>query len=124
MRKEVEGEVGRVGEGTSNTLGILIERWRELGGPAAASTRLVYAGYIKNQIKPYLWETRLDRLQVVDMDCWQYQLRKAGLKPASIRKAHTNALRHQAATTMIDAGIDPKPPPDPKRAFLSGGPTR
>ena len=67
----------------------MIERWLELGGPAAPSTRLVYAGYIKNQIKPYLWDMRLDRLKVADMDRWCAVLREKGLRPASIRKAHT-----------------------------------
>ena len=66
LMKEVAGEVGRVEEGTTMTLGALIERWLELGGPAAASTRQVYAGYIKNQIKPHLWDVRLDRLKVAD----------------------------------------------------------
>ena len=56
LMKEIDGEVGRVEEGTTMTLGALIVRWLELGGPAAASTRQVYAGYIKNQIKPHLWE--------------------------------------------------------------------
>ena len=89
LMKEVAGEVGRVEEGTTMTLGALIERWLELGGPAAASTRQVYAGYIKNQIKPHLWDVRLDRLKVADMDRWYLVLRESGLKPASIRKAHT-----------------------------------
>ena len=50
LMKEIDGEVGRVEEGTTMTLGALIVRWLELGGPAAASTRQMYAGYIKNQI--------------------------------------------------------------------------
>ena len=89
LMKEIDGEVGRVEEGTTMTLGALIERWLELGGPAAASTRQVYAGYIKNQIKPHLWDVRLDRLKVADLDRWYLMLRESGLKPASIRKAHT-----------------------------------
>ena len=55
---------------TSQTVGRLIERWLEVAGPAAPSTRSVYAGYIKNQIRPHLWEIRLDRLGVADLDCW------------------------------------------------------
>ena len=74
---------------TSQTVGRLIERWLEVAGPAAPSTRSVYAGYIKNQIRPHLWEIRLDRLGVADLDCWYVTLRKNGLKPASIRKVHT-----------------------------------
>ena len=49
----------------------------------------MYAGYIKNQIRLHLWNVQLDQLKVADMDRWYVTLRKSGLKPASIRKAHT-----------------------------------
>ena len=51
---------------TARTLGELIERWLEVGGPCAPSTRLVYAGYIRGQIKPHIAGIRLDRLKVTD----------------------------------------------------------
>ena len=89
LLNEVDSSAGQVESATALTLGELIEKWLELGGPAAPSTRSVYAGYIKNQIRPHLWNVRLDRLKVADLDRWYVTLRKAGLKPASIRKAHT-----------------------------------
>jgi Phage integrase, N-terminal SAM-like domain len=86
--RETEEAKEQASDGTAQTLGTLIERWLELGGPATPSTRLVYAGYIKNQIKPYLWDMRLDRLKVADMNRWYAVLRAKRLRPASIRKAH------------------------------------
>ena len=66
----------------------MIAKWLEVGGPNAPSTRMVYDGYIKRQIEPHIGTIRLDRLKVSDLDAWYLTMRDAGLKPASIRKAH------------------------------------
>jgi integrase len=106
-------------DATILTLGELIERWLELGGPAAASTRMVYDGYIKNQIRPHLWDSRLDQLRVADMDRWYVTLRESGLAPASIRKAHTivrAALAQGVRWVWINVNVAAmaKPPTVPK----------
>ena len=109
---------------TSQTVGRLIERWLEVAGPAAPSTRSVYAGYIKNQIRPHLWEIRLDRLGVADLDCWYVTLRKNGLKPASIRKVHTivRAALAQGVRwgwTSVNVAAMARPPVVPKPVIVT-----
>ncbi len=75
---------------THRTLGELIEEWLRVAGPQAVSTRSVYDGYLRAQILPFIGDTRLDRLRVDDLDRWYALLRdQKGLKPSSIRKAHT-----------------------------------
>lgn len=108
LMREINGEAGRVDEGTTMTLGALMERWLELGGPAAALTRQVYAGYIKNQIKPHLWDVRLDPLKVADMDRWYLVLRESGLKPAS-RPVEVRALQRHDINFVV--GGPARPPP-------------
>ena len=73
---------------TAMTVAELIDRWLELAGPSAPSTRSVYAGYIKNQIRPYVGNIAVGELKVTDLDRWYTALDRAGLAPASIRKAH------------------------------------
>jgi integrase len=109
---------------TALTSGRLIEEWLRLSGPPAQSTRSVYAGYIKNQIKPHLWDARLDRLKVSDLDNWYLTLREAGLKPASVRKAHTivRAALAQGVRwgwTPVNVAAMAKPPVVPKPVILT-----
>lgn len=78
MMAEVDETMISGTDATILTLGELIERRLELGGPPADSTRMVYDGYIKNQIRPHLWDSRLDQLRVADMDRWYLTLRESG----------------------------------------------
>ena len=60
LLRDAETESANIERATSaRTLGELIERGLEVGGPGAPSTRLVYAGYIKRQIKPHIAGIRL-----------------------------------------------------------------
>ncbi len=105
---------------TAVTVGELIERWLEFAGPAAPSTRSVYAGYIKNQIVPYLGRVAISELRVTDLDRWYTELDRAGLAPASIRKAHnivrgalTQAVRWGWLTANVAALARPPAVPRP-----------
>jgi integrase len=70
------------------TIETLIESWLATGGPAGESTRLVYLSYIKLHVLPHLGSVPVNRLRVQDLERWYVTLRKKGLAPASIRKAH------------------------------------
>ena len=48
----------------------------------------MYADCANSQIRPHLWNVRLDQLKVADLDSWYVTLRRSGFKPASIRKAY------------------------------------
>ncbi len=70
------------------TLNELIDRWLELGGPAEASTRMTYRGYIRNHVTGDIGQVKLSRLRPEDLDRWYSRLKAKGLAPASIRKCH------------------------------------
>lgn len=70
------------------TLNQLIGAWMEAAGPQGENTRLVYAGYVKRHIEPTIGKVAATKLRVEDLDRWYAALRKKGLSPASIRKAH------------------------------------
>ncbi len=70
------------------TLNQLIAAWLEAAGPQGENTRLVYAGYVKTHVQPTIGKVAASKLRVEDLDRWYAALRKKGLSPASIRKAH------------------------------------
>ncbi len=84
----------------------------------------MYDGYIKNQIRPYLWDVSLGDLSVVDLDRWYVTLKRTGLAPATVRKAHnivrgalTQGVRWGWITTNVAALS--RPPAVPKSAIAT-----
>lgn len=74
-----------------HTVAELLERWMEHieGLGRAPSTLVRYEGSIRREILPGLGHLRIDRIEPVDIDRFYTALAKRGLKPISIRKAHS-----------------------------------
>lgn len=67
-----------------------------------------YAGLVRNQIKPHLGATLLQKLRPAQIDTWLQQLGKSGLSVRSVRHAHgvlRTALAHAAAVELVERNV-------------------
>jgi len=111
------------------TLNELIDRWLELGGPAEASTRMTYKGYIHSHITGDIGQVKLSRLRSEDLDRWYSRLKTKGLAPASIRKCHvivSGALSQGRRWGWVVANVanGHRPRASPSRWSARRSPTR
>jgi integrase len=92
------------------TVAEFLDQWLGDVAPASVAPKALerYRGLCRNQIKPHLGSSQLQKLRPVDIAAWLQALNKTGISIRSIRHAHgvlRTALAHAAAVELVERNV-------------------
>ena len=92
------------------TVADYLDQWLDDVAPATVGPKALerYRGLCRNQIKPHLGATQLQKLRPADIAAWLLALGKTGISIRSIRHAHgvlRTALAHAAAVEIVERNV-------------------
>jgi integrase len=92
------------------TVAEYVDDWLDSVAPASVAPKALerYRGLCRNQIKPHLGTTQLQKLRPADIAAWLQALGKTGISVRSIRHAHgvlRTALAHAAAVEIVERNV-------------------
>ncbi len=87
-----------------------LDDWLDNVAPATVAPKALerYRGLCRNQIKPHLGVTQLQRLRPADIAAWHQALGKTRISVGTIRLAHgilRTALAHAAAVELVERNV-------------------
>ncbi len=92
------------------TIADYLDQWLDDVAPATVAPKALerYRGLCRNQIKPHLGASQLQKLRPADIATWLQALGKTGISVRSIRHAHgvlRTALAHAAAIEIVERNV-------------------